>query len=238
MTGLAALGALLVGVGVWLAVPPAPDRRATAVLPTAPRPSSRSPLTPRVACIAAAIAVAVLAPGAVGLGIAAGIALGGPLLLARFEPASLRQRRERIGAQAPIVADVLAAALSTGVPLSDALDCVADAVGPPAGDVLRATSRAMSLGSDSAWGAMRADERLRPIADALERASRTGAPLSGVLASIADDLRRRHIGAVEVAARSAGVRAILPLAVCFLPAFLLLGVVPVVAALAGPYLAH
>jgi hypothetical protein len=38
---------------------------------------------------------------------------------------------------------------------------------------------------------------------------------------------------VEVAARTAGVRAVIPLVACFLPAFILLGVVPVVAGLAN-----
>ena len=64
----------------------------------------------------------------------------------------------------------------------------------------------------------------------------TGAPLSSVLARIAEDMRRDRQVAVEVAARSAGVKAVAPLAACFLPAFLLLGVVPVVAALASSLL--
>ena len=46
-------------------------------------------------------------------------------------------------------------------------------------------------------------------------------------------MRRDRQRAVEVAAQAAGVRAVAPLAACFLPAFLLLGVVPVVASLAG-----
>ena len=65
------------------------------------------------------------------------------------------------------------------------------------------------------------------------RSAQSGAPLSTVLARIAQDMRRDRHAAVEVAARSAGVRAVAPLAACFLPAFLLVGVVPVVASLAG-----
>jgi Flp pilus assembly protein TadB len=177
-------------------------------------------------------------PGPIGVGLAAAVGLGGPAVVTRLEPSSARRRRERITAQAPIIADVLAAAMATGVPLTVALDTVAAAVGCPGGDVLAATSRSLALGSDRAWTALAAEESLRPIGEALSRASRTGAPLADVLANIADDLRRRHVGAVEVAARAAGVRAILPLATCFLPAFLLLGVVPVVAALAAPYFAR
>ena len=43
--------------------------------------------------------------------------------------------------------------------------------------------------------------------------------------------------AAEQAARRVGVLAVAPLGLCFLPAFVLLGVVPVVIGLAGPLLA-
>jgi hypothetical protein len=44
-------------------------------------------------------------------------------------------------------------------------------------------------------------------------------------------VRRRHRREVEVAARSAGIRAVGPLAACFLPAFLLVGTMPVIASM-------
>jgi pilus assembly protein TadC len=56
--------------------------------------------------------------------------------------------------------------------------------------------------------------------------------LVDVLPVIAEELRRDARVRAEAAARSAGVRAVLPLVACFLPAFLLIGVVPVVASLA------
>jgi hypothetical protein len=43
---------------------------------------------------------------------------------------------------------------------------------------------------------------------------------------------------VEVAARSAGVRSVAPLAACYLPAFILLGIVPVVASMATDMFSH
>jgi hypothetical protein len=51
--------------------------------------------------------------------------------------------------------------------------------------------------------------------------------------SASRELRREHQRRVERAARSAGVKAVIPLAVCFLPAFFALGVVPIVASLAS-----
>jgi hypothetical protein len=71
---------------------------------------------------------------------------------------------------------------------------------------------------------------------AFGRALATGAPLADTVAALAADERERARWAAEAAARRAGVRAVGPLAVCFLPAFVLLGVVPVVAGVAGAVL--
>jgi hypothetical protein len=53
-----------------------------------------------------------------------------------------------------------------------------------------------------------------------------------VLDGTVEDLRREHRSAVQAAARAAGVRVVAPLALCFLPAYLVIGVVPIVASLA------
>jgi len=60
-------------------------------------------------------------------------------------------------------------------------------------------------------------------------AAESGAPLSDVLAGLAEDARARALLAARLRARAVGVRAVLPLGLCFLPAFVLLGVVPLVA---------
>ena len=51
------------------------------------------------------------------------------------------------------------------------------------------------------------------------------------------DRMGRGRGCPDAAARAAGVRAVGPLAAAFLPAFLMIGVVPVVVSLALPFLA-
>ncbi|MCW2777557.1 MAG: hypothetical protein JWN17_1282, partial [Frankiales bacterium] len=57
------------------------------------------------------------------------------------------------------------------------------------------------------------------------------------VARLAADARAEARSAAEQRARRAGVLAVAPLGLCFLPAFVLLGVVPVVVGLAGPLLA-
>jgi hypothetical protein len=57
-----------------------------------------------------------------------------------------------------------------------------------------------------------------------------------MVAAVADDQRRRRRWSAEAAARRAGVHAVGPLVLCFLPAFVLLGVVPVVLSIAAEVL--
>ncbi len=70
------------------------------------------------------------------------------------------------------------------------------------------------------------------LIDRVVRLASTAA-LEVQVAPAAAALRKTHVAAVEARARAAGVRSVAPLALCFLPAYLLVGVVPVVAGFAG-----
>jgi tight adherence protein B len=63
---------------------------------------------------------------------------------------------------------------------------------------------------------------------ALGRADESGARLATTLSGVAERAREDAHAATIAAARRAGVAAVAPLGLCFLPAFLLIGVVPVV----------
>ncbi|MGE5763678.1 MAG: type II secretion system F family protein [Mycobacterium leprae] len=65
----------------------------------------------------------------------------------------------------------------------------------------------------------------------LARVADTGAPLAAALGEAAREQRERATLTAEERARSAGVYAVAPLGLCFLPAFVLVGAVPVVAGL-------
>jgi tight adherence protein B len=65
-------------------------------------------------------------------------------------------------------------------------------------------------------------------ARALGRAEESGARLATTLSGVAERAREDAHAATIAAARRAGVAAVAPLGLCFLPAFLLIGVVPVV----------
>lgn len=189
----------------------------------------------RLAAALAGVGVAVLVGGLPGAAVGLVVAVLVPRALARFEPRQVRDRRERLVAQAAEVADLLAACLASGAPVPTAVEAVATAVGPPAADPLRGWVAAVALGADQAqsWRGLAAEPALAPLALAAARSADSGAPLADLLPGVAADLRRRSRSRAENAARAAGVAAVAPLAACFLPAFLLLGVVPVVAALAS-----
>jgi len=59
----------------------------------------------------------------------------------------------------------------------------------------------------------------------------SGAALTTALVACVGQLRAERGADLERRARAVGVKAVLPLAVCFLPAFVLLAVVPIVGSL-------
>ncbi len=86
-------------------------------------------------------------------------------------------------------------------------------------------------GLQEVWGDLAADPGLAPLGRVLARAERSGAPVAAVVERLADDLAETGRAEVEQRARTVGVRAAVPLGLCLLPAFLLLGIVPLVASL-------
>ena len=198
---------------------------------------------PRVARIVFAVAGAVAAlavGGAVGLAGGVTLAIVGPYVISRLEPRAARLRREGIQRQASGAADLLAACLASGAPVTHAVEAVAEALGPPIAEPLRGVVASLELGADpaEAWRSLADEPGLGALGRAVARSAESGAPLATLLPGIADDVRRADRIRAETAARAAGVRAVGPLAACFLPAFLLLGVVPIVVSLALPLLAE
>ena len=199
------------------------------------RPSSggSASTTAALACGALGLALAVLLGGPVGALVGTVSGVDAWRLLGRLEPRSVVRRRERLAAQAPEAADLLAACLASGAALPQALAAVAEAVPAPACDELARVVAQVRLGAGAgqAWAALLAVDSTAAMARAVQRSSETGAPLVEALTRAADDLRARRRGELLAAARVAGVTAVLPLGLCFLPAFALLGVVPVVVSL-------
>ncbi|SFC81011.1 Flp pilus assembly protein TadB [Micromonospora sediminimaris] len=159
-------------------------------------------------------------------------------LLRRIEPPAVRRRRLRAAADLPLAADLLAAALRAGAPVERSLLAVADALGGPLGRQLARVGRTLQLGGgpQEAWGHLAAVPGAHRVATAAIRSASSGAALAGALTRLADDLRADRAVALEAAARRSGVLIVLPLGLCFLPAFILAGLVPVIVAVLGDVL--
>jgi Flp pilus assembly protein TadB len=151
------------------------------------------------------------------------------------EPDEAREARRRAVGDLPLGADLLAAALRAGAPVDRAVGAVGDALGGPLGERLDRTSRSLRLGAGpaEAWAHLSDVPGTDRLIAAAIRSSASGGALAGALGRLADDLRGDRCVAAEAAARRAGVLIVLPLGLCFLPAFLLAGLVPVVVAVLG-----
>jgi pilus assembly protein TadC len=156
-------------------------------------------------------------------------------VLRNQEPAEVRGTRLRAVADLPLGADLLVAALRAGAPVDRAASAVADALGGPLGERLERVARALRLGAGpaEAWAHLADVTGAERLVAAAVRSSASGGALARAFTRLADDLRADRTAAAEAAARRAGVLIVLPLGLCFLPAFLLSGLVPVLVAVLG-----
>jgi len=79
--------------------------------------------------------------------------------------------------------------------------------------------------------------QLGPLGRSLARAVRTGASVAEAMTRLAEDLRRTARTEAEGRARAVAVKAAAPLGLCLLPAFALVGVVPLLAGAVTRFLA-
>jgi pilus assembly protein TadC len=183
-----------------------------------------------VSLVVAGVVLTAVVGGATWAGTALVLAVGIAWLGARRDAAAARRRDAAVAAALPHAADLLAACLAAGASPVDAVGGVAEAFDGPLADRMRGTARAMRLGADpaQAWGPLRADDPVAALSRAFTRAAASGAPLAQTVGLVAEEQRRRQRWAAEAAARRAGVLAVGPLVSCFLPAFVLVGVVPLI----------
>ena len=219
MTVALVVAALLAGLAVSLALLPGPPRgigrpvgpgvgshpgrsgrgrsaEATSGGPD-PDPAVLAPATVRAVGALAGLAAWLFVGGPPGGVVGVGVALLVPALIARMEPARVRRERLDLLRAAPLVAELLAAALMAGVPLDHAVPVVARAVGGAAGERLVGVHRRAELGEPvaRAWEGLTRTPGLGAVARAVARSSRTGAPLAVVLTQAAEDLRSQAAAA-------------------------------------------
>lgn len=180
-------------------------------------------------------------------GCGATLVLGGPLgvvagplagvvawvALDRSESRTVREARASAVRDLPHLVDLLAATLRSGAAPSSALATVCAACPGAAADRLDPVLARLRVGvtPGEVWRVLSHDDVLAPLGHTLARAEASGSPVADAIERLADDLEREALATVEDRARAVGVRAAVPLGLCLLPAFILIGIVPTVAGL-------
>ncbi|QYN36139.1 type II secretion system F family protein [Pseudonocardia sp. DSM 110487] len=194
--------------------------------------------------------VAVGAAAAGALGWAAAGATAGLLLAAATAGAGVlatRRGGRPGGALAPepdtdLAAgwELLAVCLEAGLPVALAVTAAAEPLRGVVGARLRRTAGLLELGADAsaAWLAAEQLPALATFARAAGRSAGTGSALAQVARAEAERIRAGLLDTAQAKAQRAAVLITAPLGVCFLPAFMVLGIAPVVVGLAGEVLAN
>lgn len=145
----------------------------------------------------------------------------------------------RVGDRLPVevgvgvLLDLLEAACAAGCSVPGALEAVGAAAGGARGASLVGAARRLSDGASwrEAWAG--AEPALAPVAAALRPSWEDGVAPTGALRATAAHVRRERQAVALAAAGQLGVRLVLPLAACHLPAFVLVGLLPVLISVGG-----
>jgi Flp pilus assembly protein TadB len=176
----------------------------------------------------------VLVAGSGGVVVALLVAVGAWVAIGRVEPPAVRREREAVRRQLPHVVSLFGSALRGGAAPGAGVHLVCQALPGPAADRLRSLAAQLALGGDPVrvWAELaRSDAELAALGRAMARAHQSGAPVVAAVERLADALARTARADVEDRARAVGVKAAVPLGLCLLPAFVLIGIVPLVAGL-------
>jgi Flp pilus assembly protein TadB len=253
---MTAVVAVLAGLAVlaWRSAPSArirlsrlrlapPGGRAVALADRGPpppeTPGNTGPVEVRgrrlVVAVLAGLSAGFLVGGPAGLGVGFAVVVGVDQFLGRLEPRAVRRRRERVLADLPLAADLLSACLRAGLSPAPAVDAIAFGMSGPLADEFAHVATAIRLGADAkvAWSRFLDDDQLAAFGRAMVRVWDTGAPLADALDRLSEDARQRRRSEADRRAKAVGVKAAAPLGLCFLPAFILVGVVPLVAGAVG-----
>ena len=147
---------------------------------------------------------------------------------ASLRAASVDARGGPVALDVVLLLELVETAVASGAPVPRALRAVGGAVAGDAGRALADAGAALVLGASwsAAWAG--APAGVGEVRDALEDAWRTGAAAGPALRGRAAAIRRHRRRRARIAGAALGVRLVLPLGLCFLPAFVLLGLVPLV----------
>ncbi len=236
-----ALLVLAVALALWPGVGGAGAARWSALRPVEDAPPSRAPhraatrerLRRWLVAAAPGAAGALLVGGLVGLLAGAVLAVVVERVLRARAPDDAGTDRSALVRDLPAACDLLGVCLIAGLPVEGALEAVGGAVGGPLGGHLRSVAALSRLGADPRRAWAEVPQELAALGRVLVRAGESGAMVAGALRTLAAESRATARADTQVAVQRAGVWVLAPLGACFLPAFVCLGVAPLVLGIAG-----
>lgn len=153
----------------------------------------------------------------------------------------LRWRKKLVGREisvgellhAAAACDLLAACLRSGLPVGAATKATAAGCHPTLAPAFEACASRFALGAGDQWRGLVSVPVLADVAISAQRVNDSGAALAKTLHDAAANYRNQALDAAAATAERAGVSIAGPLALCFLPAFVVLGLIPTIAGLAS-----
>jgi Flp pilus assembly protein TadB len=152
------------------------------------------------------------------------------LVVAGIGGGRVRRKQETTAQDVALAADLMAACMAAGAGVVGALGAASASVDGPLRELADPVVEELRRGTppEQAWAPWLADERLAPLARSCVRSSGSGAAVAAELVRVAARVRARHRSLVQERIARASVWVVLPLGLCFLPAFVVVGVVPLV----------
>ena len=192
-----------------------------------------TPVRRRLLAAAAGVAAGLLVGGLPGVAVAPVVAVLGERWLRHAGGDGRPAEGTALTRELPGACDLLSVCLSSGLPVGTALAAVGAALPAPLGPHLAGVAAISRLGAEprQAWADVPAE--LAALGRVLVRAGESGATAVPALRALAAESRASARAETEAAVRRAGVWVLAPLGACFLPAFVCLGVVPMVLGIAG-----
>lgn len=137
----------------------------------------------------------------------------------------------------PETLDLLAVCLEAETSITGAIATVITVSQPATAAILHGTGTQLQVGRDpqNAWGSLTGHPDRGPPARDAARSARLGASLAECLRVHTDEVHCRRRGQETERARSVGMKSMQPLALCFLPAFVFIKMVLLVASLLGTF---
>jgi pilus assembly protein TadC len=224
------IAGVLILMAVLAAVVPgrrSQGRRLEGIQPSRPAPRRTS----RRVGLAIASGIA----GLVGFGLPLGVVVGGVAAVGIVVTGRGGGRDLAVAEDVAVAAELLAGCLAAGLAMADALDAVAVVGDPVTAGACHATAASLRRGDPAAqaWQPWQVDPWLSPIGRTAQRSTQTGAAAADELQRAAARLRARRRARLQHRVQRAAVWVVVPLGLCFLPAFVLVAVVPLVAGLFG-----